>query len=63
MKTCIIFAASIFDQSKLSVMRDYFSTFKTHFSDATFYIGINYGSVLNLEDEIRKFGLQRRVNG
>jgi len=57
MKTCIIFAASIFDQSKLNVLQDYLSVFKSHFSDADIYVGINYGSIPNLEEEISKYGL------
>jgi len=57
MKTCVIYAASIFDVTKLNVVDDFFSMFKTHFHDADFYIGINYSSIPTLEDEIRKHGL------
>jgi hypothetical protein len=35
--------------------------FKTQFSDADFYVGINYGSIPNLEDEIRKYGLKCNI--
>lgn len=59
--TCVIFAASIFDRSRLDVLHDFFSAFKTHFSDADFYVGINYGTLPELEDEIKKYGLNVNI--
>lgn len=67
MKTCVIFAASVFDPSRLNVIEDFFSNFKHNFADAEFYVGINYGSIPTLESEIEKYGLnciiQRASNG
>ena len=61
MNTCILYAASIFDESKLNVLHDYFSIFKEYFSDADFYIGINPGSLPNLSDVIKGYGLNTTV--
>lgn len=61
MKTCVIFAASIFDEAKLFVLQEYLEMFKTHFSDAFFYIGINYGSIPTLEEEIAKYNLHCKM--
>jgi len=61
MKTCVIYAASIFDSLKIYVVNDFFSTFKTHFPDADFYVGVNYGSLPSLEEEIRKYGLNCNI--
>lgn len=57
MKTCVVFAASIFDSTRLNVLRDFFSTFKNTFGDADFYIGVNHGSVPNLEKIIDEYQL------
>jgi hypothetical protein len=60
MKSCLVFAASIFDQSRIEVITDFFSSFKTYFADCSFYVGINYGSLANLENIIESFGLDCR---
>lgn len=61
MKTCVIYAASIFDSSKMNVIYDFFNSFKTHFSDADFYIGVNWSSLPNLENVIESFGLTTKM--
>jgi hypothetical protein len=66
MKSCVIFAASIFNSSKMNVLREFCLSFKEHFSDADFYIGINTDSIQNMEKEIEQYGLNckmRRVPG
>jgi hypothetical protein len=55
MKTCVIYAASITVPEKLFVVHDFFKVFKEHFSDADFYVGLNYGSLPEQEDIIRSY--------
>src|ERR1035437_3390636 len=63
MKSCVIFAASIFDSSKMNVLRDFCLSFKKNFSDCDFYIGINSGTVPNLRDTISEyFGRDGGIN-
>lgn len=57
MKSCVVFAASIFDSTRLNVIREFFSSFKTNFGDADFYIGINHGSIPNMENVIKEYEL------
>lgn len=57
MKTCVIYAAYIPDSAKLNVVREFFSIFKSNFQDADFIVGINPGSVPNLENTIKQYGL------
>lgn len=57
MKSCVIFAVSIFDHSKIHVLYEYLDVFKTHYSDCHFYIGINYGSIPEVEEAVKSYGL------
>lgn len=57
MKSCVVFAVSIFDQSKIHVLQEYLDVFKTHYSDCHFYIGINHGSINEIEEIIKSYGL------
>lgn len=61
MKTCVVYAAYIADSTKLNVIREFFSVFKNKFQDADFYIGINPGSVPNLESVINEYGLNTKI--
>lgn len=57
MKSCVVYAASIFDSSRMNVIREFFSSFKENFGDVDFYIGVNHGSVSNLEKVIDEYKL------
>lgn len=57
MKSCVIFAVSIFDSSRLFVLHEFLNKFKTSYSDCDFYIGINYNSIQEVEDIIKSYGL------
>ena len=57
MKTCVIFACSIFNQSRLSVLTELLDTFKLHFHECDFYIGINPGSISDVENVIESYQL------
>lgn len=61
MKTCVVYAAYIPDSTKLNVIREFFSVFKHKFQDADFYIGINPGSVPNLESVINEYNLNTKI--
>lgn len=61
MKTCVVYAAYIPDSRRINVMKEFLSTFKTHFNDAMFYIGINPGSVPNLKDIIFEYGINCNI--
>lgn len=45
MKVCVVFAASVYEASKLYVLEEFCSVFRCFFSDAEFVVGINYGSL------------------
>lgn len=57
MKSCVVFAASIFDQSKLHVLHEYLNIFKNNYNDCDFYIGINHGSINEVEEVISSYKL------
>lgn len=57
MKSCIIFAVSIFDTSRLFVLHEFLTTFKKTFNDCDLYIGINYNSCLEVEEIIKTYNL------
>lgn len=61
MKSCVIFAVSIFNSERLFVLREFLETFKHKFSDCDHYIGINYGSVPEVEKVIEEYGLSSQV--
>lgn len=57
MKSCVVFAVSIFSKEKLHVLTEFLDTFKSQYSDCDFYIGINYGSIPEVEDILNEYGL------
>jgi hypothetical protein len=61
MKSCVIFAVSIFDSEKLFVLREFLDTFKLKFSECDHYIGINYGSIPEVESVIAEYGLKTKI--
>lgn len=61
MRSCVVFAVSIFHPEKLYVLREFLDTFKTKFSDCDYYIGINYGSISEIEDVVANYGLRAKV--
>lgn len=61
MKSCVIFAISIFDNSKLYVLHEFLNQFKTTYSDCDFYIGINYNSVTEIESIIDSYDLNTNI--
>jgi hypothetical protein len=62
MKSVIIFAASIFKEERLYVLREFLQSFSENFKDCDFYIGVNYGSIPNLEDVIKEYNLNCEVS-
>jgi hypothetical protein len=61
MKSCVIFAISIFDDSKLYVLHEFLNQFKTTYSDCDFYIGINYNSINEIESIVESYGLNVNI--
>lgn len=61
MKSCVVFAVSIFDPSKLYVLHEYMTVFKKHYSDCDLYIGINYGSINQVEEVIKSYELSTHL--
>jgi hypothetical protein len=57
MKTCVVYAAYVPDSTKINVIREFFSVFKSQFTDADFYIGINPGSISSVNNVIKEYGL------
>jgi hypothetical protein len=55
MKTAVVFAASIFESDKMFVLHEFFHMFQTYFSDADFYVGLNYGSMEIQKDVIKSY--------
>jgi hypothetical protein len=45
MKTCVLFAVSIFEKRKLDVLRDYLQALERHFQNASIFVGVNYGTI------------------
>jgi len=61
MSSCIIFAATILSKDREFVLRRFLDTFKSKFSDSDFYIGINPGSLDNIEDIINEYKLNSQI--
>jgi len=57
MKSCIVFAVSIFEESKLYVLEQYMRSFKGNYQDCDLYVGINHGSLNIVEEVIKSYGL------
>jgi len=61
LKTCVVFAVSIFDESRMFVLHEFLSMFKQTFSECNLYIGINYGALSNLEHIIESYKLNTKI--
>lgn len=61
MKSCVIFAVSIFSEHKLYVLREFLDTFSNNFKDCDFYIGINYGSISYVENVILDYNFNLKM--
>jgi len=57
MRSCIVFAVSIFNEEKLNVLTEFLDTFKLHFSDCDMSVGINYGSIEEVERVLASYDL------
>lgn len=55
--SCIIFACTIVDETRLHVLHKFLTAFKTKFSDSDIFIGINHCSVYQIEDIINSYEL------
>ena len=60
-KSSVVFAVSIFSQDRLFVLREFLDTFKLKFSECDYYIGINYGSIPEVESVIAEYKLNAVV--
>lgn len=49
-KSCVIFACTIFSEDRMHVLEELVNAFEKDFLDSDFYIGINPGSLLSVED-------------
>lgn len=61
MSSCIIFAVAILSKDREFVLRRFLETFKSKFPDSDLYIGINPGSIDNIEDIINEYGLNTQI--
>lgn len=59
--SCIIFSVTILSKDREFVLRRFLETFKSKFSDSDFYIGINPGSLDNIEDIINEYKLNSQI--
>lgn len=60
--SCVIFACSIFSQDRLFVLRDFLKSFEDNFSQSDIYIGINYGSIVEVEDTIKEYNIKCTIS-
>jgi hypothetical protein len=61
MSSCIIFAVAILSKDREFVLRRFLETFKSNFPDSDLYIGINPGSIDNIEDIINEYNLNTQI--
>lgn len=61
MKSCVIFSCTVFSLDRIHVLNEFIDTFKNHFSDCDFYIGVNYGSIPEVEEVLRESKLNIKV--
>jgi hypothetical protein len=61
MKSCVVFAISIFNRDKLYVLREFLDTFTENFSDCDLYVGINYNSIPEVEQVLQDYSLNMKV--
>jgi len=61
MKSCIIFATAILSEDREFVLRRFLETFECKFSDSDLYIGINPGSLHNIEDIVSEYKLNTKT--
>jgi hypothetical protein len=61
LKTCVVFAVSIFDESRMFILHEFLSMFKQTFSECNLYIGINYGTLTNVEQVIESYELNAEI--
>lgn len=55
---CIIFACSILSKDRLFVLHEFLNSFQENFSECDIYVGINYNSILEVEDVLNKSNLK-----
>ena len=56
-RSCVVFAVSIFNSDKLFVLREFLDTFKLKYPECDYYVGINYGSIPEVETVITEYNL------
>ena len=61
MSSCIIFAVAILSKDREFVLRRFLETFKLKFPDSDLYIGINPGSIDNIECIINEYSLNTQI--
>lgn len=61
MKSCVVFAVSIFNREKLYVLTEFLDTFTEKFSNCDLYIGINYNSIPEVEKVIETYKLNLKA--
>jgi hypothetical protein len=61
MSSCIIFAVAILSKDREFVLRRFLETFKSKFPDSDLYIGINPGSIDNIENIINEYNLNIQI--
>ena len=62
MSSCIIFAVAILSKDREFVLRRFLETFKLKFPDSDLYIGINPGSIDNIECIINEYSLNTQIS-
>lgn len=61
-RTCIVFACSIFSHERLFVLREFLKSVEQNFSDADVYMGINYGSLPEVEQVLKESNINIRLS-
>lgn len=59
-RSCVLFAVGITEESKLYVLEEYLTMLKDNFSDCDIYTGINYGAHAKVESMLQASGLNVR---
>jgi hypothetical protein len=56
--SCIVFACTVLSETRLFVLKQFLDSFKKYFDDADIYIGINFGSIPEVEETIKAYNLK-----
>lgn len=60
--SCVILACSIFSKDRLFVLREFLKSIEENFLESDVYIGINYSSIIEVEDVIKEYNIKCSIS-